>query len=78
MEGRRHPGVEVQAAGALVAAHQVSQAGLVDGEDPVLELADAFRIDVHAEDVVTELGEARPCDQPDITHPEGHEKHGFT
>ena len=68
-------GREAKPPGALVAANEIGQPRLVDRDDAVLELADPLGIDVHAEDVVPELGEAGSRDEPDVADAEGHQAH---
>ncbi len=72
VEGRAHLRGEAKTPGAHVAAHEVPEAGLVDGNDPVFELANALGIDVHAQDVVAQLREAGPRDQADVTDSKGN------
>ncbi len=68
--------VEVQAARALVALDQIAQSRLVDRDDAVAQLPHAVWIDVDAEHVVAELGQAGAGDEADVADPEGDETHG--
>ncbi len=63
----RDVGGEHQPPGLAVALDQVLQAGLVDRHAAIVEQRDLFFIDVEAEHIVAELGQAGAGDQADIT-----------
>ena len=61
-----------------VACHDLVQTRLEDRHDTRAELLDSLRHDVAHDDVVPELGEAHPCNEPYVTSPEDADsRHGL-
>ncbi len=56
----------MQPVGPAVALDQILQPWLVDRHDAALELFDALRIDIDANDTVAQIGKACRGDQADI------------
>jgi len=57
-------GGELEAAGGAVAGHHLLEARLVDRDAPAVEEGNLGLVDVDAEDVVADLGEAGPVTKP--------------
>src|SRR5262249_41332713 len=73
--GGHEIGREPQPALGEVAADQLLEARLVDGDAALLEHRDLGLVDVDAEDVVAALGEARPGHQTDVAGPDDTQFH---
>ena len=71
-------GRELEAPGREVALQQVVQPRLVDRRLAALEHLDLALVDVDAQHVVADLGEARARDQADVAGTENGETHGLT
>jgi hypothetical protein len=63
-------GRELQAFGFDVGLDQRIEPGLMDRDDPVLEAFDLLRIDIHAEDVIARIGQARARHEAHVAGPE--------
>src|SRR6185503_6686926 len=68
-------GGELDAFGLDVGLDERVQAGLVDGDDALFQGFDLFRVDVHANDVVAHVGQARPGDQPHVSGTKDGDSH---
>ena len=68
-------GREAQAAGAHVAADHRLEAGLVDRHAAALQHVDLARVDVEAQHVVADLGEAGAGDEPDVAGADHRDLH---
>jgi len=68
-------GGKAQTPAGMVAHHHGLEAGLVDGDLTGIEPIDLTSVDVHADDVVTDLGKAGTGDQPHIAGPENGNAH---
>ena len=77
VEGSHDLGGEAQAPGPHVAAHQIGEARLVDRDGAALELANAFGVDVDAQDLVAQLREPGPRDETHVADAERDELHGL-
>ena len=75
LDAFRGVGREVEAPGREVALQQLVEAGLVDRRLAALEHLDLALVDVDAQDVVADLGEARAGDQADVAGTEDGETH---
>jgi hypothetical protein len=72
-------GGEREAPRVAVAAHDLFQPGLVDGQHVAAQVGDLGRVRVDAGDVVARLGEARAGDEADVPgsdHSDAHEQEG--
>ncbi len=63
---RRKVGGKLQPAAGAITLDHVVETRLVNGDFAALEHGDLARVHVHAEDVVTHIGEAGTGDQPDV------------
>ena len=70
-------GGEVQPAGGVVGLDHRLQARLVDRDHAAIEPIDLGRVDVDADHVVADLGQARAGDQADIAGAEDGDAHGL-
>ena len=68
-------GGEAQAAGGVVGLDHRLQAGLVDRDHAVVEAVDLGRVDVDADHVVADLGQAGTGDKADIAGAENGDAH---
>ncbi|MNN74973.1 hypothetical protein D3C81_1912360 [compost metagenome] len=68
----------MQAAGLHVAADQVFQAGLVDGNAALAQQGDLRRVHVQTHDVVAHVGQARSRHQPHVTGTHDRDFHACT
>jgi hypothetical protein len=59
-------GREAQPPGGGIADDELRETGLVDRDPALAESRDLLRVDVEADDVVAEVGEARAGDQADV------------
>ena len=73
----RQAGGEVEAAFGVVFFDDGVKAGFVDGQDAVFEVVDFLRADVHAGDVVADVGEAAACDEADVSGADYYYVHGL-
>lgn len=53
------------------------EAGFVDGDIALLQPVDLARIDIHADHVMADIGEAGPGDKADIAGAEDGQTHGL-
>src|SRR6266702_6534666 len=65
-DGRLHLVVECETALLDIAGHKIAQSRLMDGNFSALERGYLLLILVDADDLVSEIGKARPRHQPDI------------
>jgi hypothetical protein len=72
-----HVGGEVQPAGGHIATHHVLQAGLVDRDAAVFQDLDLGGVQVQAQHIVADLGQAGARDQADITGADDSDFHAI-
>jgi hypothetical protein len=69
---------ELQATGSDVAAHDLQQARLVDGDLAVVEDADLLGVHVQADHMVAHLGQTGAGDQADVAGADGGDFHSLS
>ena len=78
LDAFRRVGREVEAPGGEIALEQIVQPRLVDRRLAALEHLHFALVDIHAQHVVADLGEARTRDQADVAGTEDGKTHGLT
>jgi hypothetical protein len=76
-DGGLDVGGEAQAAGGDVLLHHGFEARFVDRDAALVEDADLGRVEVEAEHVVADVGQAGAGDEPDVTGADDCDFHGF-
>ena len=74
--GGARVGVEAEAPGGGIALHDLGQAGLVDRQAAFLQHRDLVGVDVEAEDIVADIGEAGARDEADVAGTDDRDFHG--
>ena len=76
LDRSRGVGGELEPAGRVVGLDHWFEAGLVDRDDAMVQSLDLGGIDVHAHNIMADLGQAGARDQPDIAGTKNRDAHG--